>query len=757
MIDNMLVPSHIYLSLLLTNMYRINLQIITTPNFIDSAYITKMVDAANVVLKANQVEFWLDFNPNTDYRQEANLLLNSDDGSTQTIDPNGYVLTEGEKARYHMAKDYPDKLVFFARQGFGGTSGGHSWFEMENHVFFYLNQNDPFNGQVGSFLHELGHHLHLFHTFASSNVYLTDEERKNRTYQQCLDEIKHRLADLIKNYVEGENKSKEKGLQAFDGDGLTDTAPDPGNDIITYSNAVAANMGTDSAATMNADFGSGKLNVCGGVTSASIPVTFTDGSKKTYTLTPDKTNIMSYYQACDNAKTISLMQRTKMLNTMVMENRNYLLHMCGIKWPSNKIYFFKGPQYIRYDIGTKSVEPGYPKPTKTFWANWPSNWDSPDAAFLWPGQKTATFIRGIECIDYDVASNAFLQTPKPVVQRFLGWPVEWIYIDAALVLSHVVYFFKGAEFIVYSFVDGKITDKPKLIVDQFDFYWTSDFDCIVGSDTVNQVNVFKGSRYIVYDLSTKKRISDMPTPIRGNWPGVTKNFTSAFAGWDGRFNFCKGTNMAPFDTVLNDTSGKLQPIANLHLPSSWTSLDAELILNASTGANNNPPAAKIAVFYYKDEAVLYNITESKSYTGDKALKIKEFYPDWPSTIPPRVLATLKWPDGKAFLFVTNGNEIQYLVYDTKFGSLNKLDAKPKSVTDFFKNWPTALTWKQTIKTVLANWREGDKGIIYFFSNDEFIKYDVVTSTVLPGYPRKIEGSDWKSIDWRPATNFDNLT
>ncbi|MDY6788747.1 MAG: hemopexin repeat-containing protein [Candidatus Nanohaloarchaea archaeon] len=51
---------------------------------------------------------------------------------------------------------------------------------------------------------------------------------------------------------------------------------------------------------------------------------------------------------------------------------------------SDKIYIFKGNEYVRWDVERKSMDKGYPKNINTE-GGWPGLWNNLDAALYWPG------------------------------------------------------------------------------------------------------------------------------------------------------------------------------------------------------------------------------------------------------------------------------------------------------------------------------------------------------------------------------------
>jgi GH24 family phage-related lysozyme (muramidase) len=70
-------------------------------------------------------------------------------------------------------------------------------------------------------------------------------------------------------------------------------------------------------------------------------------------------------------------------------------------WGNGKVYFFKGDQYLRYDIAGNVTDPGYPRPIA---GNWPgvaeAGFDGIDAVVVWPSGKVYMF-RGDSYLRYD--------------------------------------------------------------------------------------------------------------------------------------------------------------------------------------------------------------------------------------------------------------------------------------------------------------------------------------------------------------------
>ena len=99
--------------------------------------------------------------------------------------------------------------------------------------------------------------------------------------------------------------------------------------------------------------------------------------------------------------------------------------LSAVVWSGNKAYFFKGDQYVRYNIGPgpEGVNPGYPKPIKGNWKGLAEAFPNGiDAAIVWPNGK-AYFFKGDQYVRYttDPATEGVDSGyPKPVQGNWPG-------------------------------------------------------------------------------------------------------------------------------------------------------------------------------------------------------------------------------------------------------------------------------------------------------------------------------------------------
>jgi Terminase large subunit, T4likevirus-type, N-terminal len=242
---------------------------------VTASQITSRLATVNQVFAPADVEFV--FDETDDFLKINSTLLNRD--FTLLEPPN----VEGDKwdheplvdveshnaAREELAKQYPHKLVllFHNRKKLakdpdtghwqvvskgGGSSG---W------AARYVNMST--SSGANDLAHEIGHYLQIPHPFVSGVETVAE------------------AATRIKDYVEG-GHPKSQGLDALDGDRdwVLDTPADVAGSI----------------------FEAEGLEVCGDVGEISIPVTFADQSKKTYTLAPDRSLVMRLLQGLPGAE-----------------------------------------------------------------------------------------------------------------------------------------------------------------------------------------------------------------------------------------------------------------------------------------------------------------------------------------------------------------------------------------------------------------------------------------------------------------------
>jgi len=190
-------------------------------------------------------------------------------------------------------------------------------------------------------------------------------------------------------------------------------------------------------------------------------------------------------------------------------------------WPNGKAYFFRGPEYVRFDPKLGKVDPGYPQPIAGHWPGFPPEFEKGvDALVVWDS-TTAYFFKGSQYLRYDIAADKVLSGyPQPISAH---WPGLWTDdIDAGVVSPNgKAYFFKGNQYIRYDLAADKADDGPRLIKETwrgFPLRFTSGVDCAVMWNN-GKAYFFKGDQYIRYDVAADKVDGDA-LPIAGQWPGL---------------------------------------------------------------------------------------------------------------------------------------------------------------------------------------------------------------------------------------------
>ncbi len=144
----------------------------------------------------------------------------------------------------------------------------------------------------------------------------------------------------------------------------------------------------------------------------------------------------------------------------------------GAIWNDGKAFFFKDDEYIRYDLYQNQVELGYPQKLESGnWLGWPDHfYKGIDAAVLWNNGK-AYFFKGDEYIRYDIYQEMIDPGyPQKIQESWPELPQKFTSnLNAVIKLNHQqAYFFHEDEYVRYDLVQNCILSScPQKINDHW--------------------------------------------------------------------------------------------------------------------------------------------------------------------------------------------------------------------------------------------------------------------------------------------------
>ncbi len=196
-----------------------------------------------------------------------------------------------------------------------------------------------------------------------------------------------------------------------------------------------------------------------------------------------------------------------------------------VMYDAERAYFFKGDEYIRYSVSENRVPEGYPQKIQGNWHNWPSNFVDIDAAVMYDAER-AYFFKGDEYIRYNVGENRVPDGyPQKIQGNWHNWPSNFVDIDAAVMYdAERAYFFKGDEYIRYNVGENRVPDGyPQKIQGNW-HNWPSHFVNIDAAVMYNAESAyfFKGDEYIRYSVSENRVPDGYPKKIQGDWHGFVR-------------------------------------------------------------------------------------------------------------------------------------------------------------------------------------------------------------------------------------------
>ncbi len=233
--------------------------------------------------------------------------------------------------------------------------------------------------------------------------------------------------------------------------------------------------------------------------------------------TSHTTNVLNHLEALSDP-TLQAQVVALLLRLRVPVSAGWASGIRGVPvWNNGKAYFFRGSQYLRYDVVNDRVDLGYPQPIA---GNWPKLWaDGIDAAVTWNNGKVY-FFRGSQYIRYDLATQQpDANYPQPIEGN---WPKLWADgIDAAVLWNNsTAYFFKGNSYVRYDVAaDTVLPGYPQKIAGNWPgLTFTDGIDAAVMWNN-GKAYFFRGTQYIRYDPVADRADDGYPAPILGNWHG----------------------------------------------------------------------------------------------------------------------------------------------------------------------------------------------------------------------------------------------
>lgn len=233
-----------------------------------------------------------------------------------------------------------------------------------------------------------------------------------------------------------------------------------------------------------------------------------------------------------------------------------------------RAYMIFGGAYARYDAAKDKVDPGYPKAMGAAWPGFAgSGFDQGvDAAVNWTDGQVF-FFRGPDYLRYHIAGN-FVPGgyPAAIGDRWPGMAEAGFTdgLDAAVNLgTGRAAFFRGDQYLLYDIAADRVADGfPRAIASGWsgmaEAGFGADLDAIVNWGN-GKLYAFKGDQYIRYDLARARVDDGYPQSIDQGWPdlGAARGGGAVDAVWTRAEGDAPGLSDA-FFSELKAVSARLQ-------------------------------------------------------------------------------------------------------------------------------------------------------------------------------------------------------
>ena len=492
---------------------------------------------------------------------------------------------------------------------------------------------------------------------------------------------------------------------------------------------------------------------------------------------------------------------------------------------NNKIYFFKGDQYVRIG-GDSKVESGYPKPIAGSWRGLPASFESGIDAALWRNSNGKIyFFKGDQYVRIGNDSKVESGYPKPIAGNWKGMPSSFNSgIDAAVWRdsNQKIYFFKGDQYVRIGSDSSMDPGYPKPIKGNWGVPedWEDGIDAAMLRFSNGKMYFFKGSDYLRWkdpqhmDAGYPKQIAVANASREELWRDPTMAKLGYSADWDGVKAYAEDLRKdkgAQWSMIAFFTRYPLKwfgyagrPRVVMHLDNgSWGPDNIDRVFAHETGhifgapdeyaksncgcegahgffgqpnknCSNCATGGGVACimksnswsvcswtpghFGWEDfltniDAALYRSSNDRMYffsgpwfvrfTNDTQAGPESGYPkriegSWkglPASFREGIDAALmRKSNGKIYFF--KGDQFVRIGSDSKVES-----GYPKPIAGSWKGMPSS--FNSGIDA--AVWRESSQKI-YFFKGDQFVRIGS-DSSMDPGYPKPIKGNWGVPEDW----------
>jgi hypothetical protein len=442
---------------------------------------------------------------------------------------------------------------------------------------------------------------------------------------------------------------------------------------------------------------------------------------------------------------------------------------------NGKIYFFKGSEYARIDAATSAMDAGYPKPIVGNWPGLPSSFTTGiDAALQRKDNDKIYFFKGDEYVRFSaVPDGVDAGYPKPLDPNWGGLPDDFQQgIDAALWRdsNDSVYLFKGKNYVrftdVASGVDSGYPAPIGLSRGEAELLWRDPAMSTLGHDAgAPGLDAFVANLETSYgaDAAYAAFFTRWPVGWFGyaGYPRIVMhldndgwgqlNIDSVFAHETGHI-FGAPDEYASSNCACDSTAGRFYTLANGNCANcDGATVACIMKSNSLAVCSFTPKHLGWGPFQTSVGAALWRGSNDCAYlfSGDEYIRYTDIsdgrddgYPRrikgaWigiPTSFQSDIDAAL-WRESNGKIYLFKGDE-----YVRLEGTNATMDAGyPRPIEG---NWP-GLPASFTSGIDAAFWRESNNKI-YFFKGNQYARIDTETATMDAGYPRAIAGN-WPGL------------